>query len=73
MCPRVHSRAIERANVVFPLPAQPTTTTRSGIGQVKNGRAVMPMTVRRKGQAPKNTASNLACSHENAREQDGRR
>ena len=47
---RVEFTASSRANVVFPLPAQPTTTTRSGIGRAGTGRAVMPVTVRREGQ-----------------------
>jgi len=51
MCRASSRAATSRANVVFPLPAQPTTTTRSGIGQVMTGRTIMPMTIRREGQA----------------------
>lgn len=48
---RASSRtATSRANVVFPLPAQPTTTTRSRTGRVGTGRAIMPVTVRREGR-----------------------
>jgi hypothetical protein len=53
MCRASSRTASSRASVVFPLPAQPTTTTRPGIGRVGTGRAVMPMTVRPVGQAPK--------------------
>jgi hypothetical protein len=52
MCRASSRAASSRASVVFPLPAQPTTTTRSGIGRSGTGRAAMPMTVRREGQAP---------------------
>ena len=48
--PRVQSRRNLARQLVFPLPAQPTTTTRSGTGRVGTGRAVMPVTVRREGQ-----------------------
>src|SRR5262249_32139192 len=53
MCRTSSRAATSRANLVFPLPAQPTTTTRSGTGRVGTGRPVMPMTVRREGQAPR--------------------
>ena len=52
MCAASSRAATWRARVVFPLPAQPTTTTRSGTGRAGTLRAVMPVTVRREAQAP---------------------
>jgi hypothetical protein len=62
--PRVQSRRDRTRQRRLPLPAQPTTTTRSGTGRVGTRRAVMSVTVRRRGAGSPRPADNLACSHE---------
>jgi hypothetical protein len=64
MCRASSRAATSRASLVFPLPAQPTTTTRSGIGRMGTGRTVMPVDGTSRGAGSPKPAGNLASSHE---------